>query len=220
MVTVVTSQKLITIVGSSFRTGIRNYNNALAFSSLGVTIDRSVAGQSGVYTFKIQGELVHRIGSLLPHSGEVPCFAQIHILDSLSPRTQTEIRMAHQHGLLSEQTLRRLTDLLDEINSYFHIFRTASERLRETDSIALHLKTIDVSHLDSRRYNRPTAAEVAIVMPDTGEEPVDHREIVLHSRAGPLKRISELHSAYLPLRYPILHPYGEQGWSLSLKQST
>jgi hypothetical protein len=127
MVTVVTSQKLITIVGSSFRTGIQNYNNALAFSSLGVTIDRSVVGQSGVYTFKIQGELVHRIGSLLPHSGEVPCFAQIHILDSLSPRTPTEIRMAHQHGLLSEQTLLRLTDMLDEINSYFHIFRTASE---------------------------------------------------------------------------------------------
>jgi hypothetical protein len=88
------------------------------------------------------------------------------------------------------------------------------------DSIALHLKTIDVSHLDSRRYNRPTAAEVAVLMLGTGEEPVDHREIVLHSRAGPLKQISELHSAYLPLRYPILHPYGEQGWSLSLKQST
>jgi hypothetical protein len=121
----------------------------LAFSSLGDTIDRSVAGQSGVYTFKIQGELVHHIGSLLPHPGEVPRFAQIHILDSLSPRTPTEIRMAHQHGLLNEQILQRLTNMLNEINPYFHIFRTASERLRESDSIALHLKTIDVSHLDS-----------------------------------------------------------------------
>src|SRR5579859_944255 len=220
MVTIVTFQELINVAGSSFRTLLRNYNNALAFSSLGVTIDQSMAGQSGVYTFKIQGELVHRIGSLLPHPGEVPRFAQIHILDSLSPRTPTEIRMAHQHGLLNEQILRRLTDMLDDINPYFHIFRTASERLRETDSIALHLKTVDVSHLDSRRYNRPTAAEVAVIMPGTDEEPVDRREIVLHSRAGSLKRISELHSAYLPLRYPILHPHGEQGWSLSLKESS
>ena len=182
-------------------------------------IDQSVAGQSGIYTFKIQGELVHRIGSLLPHPGEVPRFAQIHILDSLSSITPAEVRMAHQHGLLNEQILHRLMDMFDDINPYFHIFQTACERLRETDSIALHLKTIDVPHLDSRRYNRPIAAEVAIIMPGTSEQPVGYREIVLHSRAGPLKRISELHSAYLPLHYPIIHPYGEQGWSLFLHES-
>src|SRR5579859_8244742 len=90
MVTVVASKKLIIIVGSSFRMLIRNYNNALAFSSLGVTIDHSVVGQSGIYTFKVQGELVHRIRSLLPHPGEVPRFAQKHILDSLSPITPTK----------------------------------------------------------------------------------------------------------------------------------
>lgn len=218
MVTVKTFQKLILIVGSLFRTLIRNYNNALVFSSLEVTIDQSIAGKSRIYTFKIQGELVHRIGSLLPHPGEVPCCAQIHILDSLSPMTPTDIRIVHQHGLLNEQILRRLTNMLGDINSYFHIFRTARERLREIDSIALRLKTVEVSHLDSRRYNRPTAADVAVIMSGTGEKLVDHHEIVLHSRAGPLQRISELHSAYLPLHYPIIYPYGEQSWSFSLKE--
>jgi len=128
--------------------------------------------------------------------------------------------MAHQHGLLNEQILHRLMDMLNNINPYFHIFQTAKEQLGETQSIALHLKTVEVSHLDTRRYNRPTASEVAVIMPDMGERPVNHREIILHSRAGPLKRISELHSAYLPLRYPIIHPYGEQGWSLFLHEST
>jgi predicted metalloenzyme YecM len=164
--------------------------------------------------------LAHRIGSLLPHPGEVPHFAQIHILDSLSPITPAEIHMAHQHGLLNKQILSRLMDIFDDINPYFHIFQTVCERLRETNAIALHLKTVDVPHLDLRRYNRPTAAEVAIIVPGTGEQLVDHREIVLHSRAGPLKRISELYSAYLPLHYPIIHPYGEQGWSLFLHEST
>jgi len=115
-------------VGKSFQILIRNYNNALAFSSLGVTIDQSVAGQLGIYTFRIQGELVHRIGSLLPNIGEVPRFAQIHIHDSTNTTTQAEIRMAHQHGRLNETTLLRLTSMLDEINPYFHNFRTASER--------------------------------------------------------------------------------------------
>jgi hypothetical protein len=124
MVTEKSFQRLIDIAASSFRTLIRNYNNALAFSSLGVKIDQSVAGQSGVYTFKIQGELVHRIGSLLPHPGEVPRFAQIHILNSLSPITPNKIRIAHQHGLLNEQILNCLTNMLDDINPYFHIFQS------------------------------------------------------------------------------------------------
>src|SRR5271154_3114641 len=124
MVTIMMSKELIVVVGTSFRTNIRNYNNALAFSSLGVRIDQSVAGQSGIYTFKIQGELVHRIGSLVPDPGEIPRFAQIHILDSSSPMTPTDIRLAHHHGRLNKQILQRLTYMLDDINPYFHIFRT------------------------------------------------------------------------------------------------
>src|SRR5271154_6913990 len=100
MVTIMMSKELIVVVGTSFRTNIRNYNNALAFSSLGVRIDQSVAGQSGIYTFKIQGELVHRIGSLLPHPGEVPRFAQIHILDSSTPQTAMNTRMEHHQRRL------------------------------------------------------------------------------------------------------------------------
>ena len=49
-------------------------------------------------------------------------------------------------------------------------------------------------------------------MPGTGEEPVDRRDIVLQTRKGKFKRISELHSSYCPLRYPLLFPNGQQGW--------
>jgi hypothetical protein len=40
---------------------------------------------------------------------------------------------------------------------------------------------------------------------------VNPREIILKTRDGALQQISELHSGYLPLRYPLLFPYGEQG---------
>ena len=36
----------------------------------------------GVYTFRIQGELCHRIGSLPPASMDQPAFAQIYIFDA------------------------------------------------------------------------------------------------------------------------------------------
>ncbi|KAI7937743.1 hypothetical protein MJO29_015058, partial [Puccinia striiformis f. sp. tritici] len=38
------------------------------------------------------------------------------------------------------------------------------------------------------------------------------REIVLHQRNGQLKFISDLHSSYFPLQYPLFFPWGSQQW--------
>jgi len=57
-----------------FRQHIRSYNNALAFTSVGANLDTSVA-QPGNYTYRLRGELYHRMGSLLPQPGEAPKFA-------------------------------------------------------------------------------------------------------------------------------------------------
>src|SRR5947199_10681411 len=96
---------------------------------------------------------------------------------------------------------------------------TARECLVLNENISLCLKTIDIRHCDHRRYNRPTASEVAIILPGTGEEQVDRRDIILQARSGPFKRISELHSAYCALRYPLLFPNGQQGWHPNIYSS-
>ncbi|KAF9895683.1 hypothetical protein BX616_009060, partial [Lobosporangium transversale] len=44
---------------------IKKYNASLSFTSIGVNVDQALAnGQDGAYTFRIQGTVVHRIGSL------------------------------------------------------------------------------------------------------------------------------------------------------------
>ncbi|GMF54544.1 unnamed protein product [Phytophthora fragariaefolia] len=73
------------------------YNQAFAFTSIGtswsnrsfneVNKDETVAGQHGVYTYRIQGAMEHYLGSLLPRVGSLtnqpkPAkFAQIYIVD-------------------------------------------------------------------------------------------------------------------------------------------
>ena len=64
-----------------FKTNIRQYNAAFAFTSLGVTVDQSVTTGSGPYSFRISGELHHLSGALLPLDGNPPVFAQIYIHD-------------------------------------------------------------------------------------------------------------------------------------------
>ncbi|PKC12098.1 hypothetical protein RhiirA5_286874 [Rhizophagus irregularis] len=66
----------------TFRQNIRMYNSALSFTSIGAKIDQQITGTSGIYTFRIHGEMYHRIGSLLPNSETQPQFAQIYIYDT------------------------------------------------------------------------------------------------------------------------------------------
>jgi hypothetical protein len=65
------------------------------------------------------------------------------------------------------------------------------------------------NRVDQRRYNHPAAAKVALILPRSGEDEYDSRDIMVHERGGGLKPISELRSDYLPLRYPLLFPGAE-----------
>jgi hypothetical protein len=91
------------------------------------------------------------------------------------------------------------------------------ERIHNQQPTSLSLRTIVDKRTDHRRYNLPTASEVALILPGSGDEVFDRCDIVIHERGGHLKSISELRSDYLPLRYPLLFPYGEQGWHENMR---
>jgi len=53
-----------------FRDQIRMYNSVLAFTLLSAKVDESVIGGPKPYSFRIQGEFYHKIGSLCPAKGQ------------------------------------------------------------------------------------------------------------------------------------------------------
>src|SRR5262249_42109046 len=90
--------------------------------------------------------------------------------------------------------------------------KTAKERMGQDVNLQLNLITFDTKKQDPRRYNLPTASEVGIIINKDFSGVNAARDLIIEHRGGRLKRISELHSAYLPLRFPLLFPYGEPGW--------
>ena len=73
---------------------------------------------------------------------------------------------------------------------------------------------------DPRRYNAPTAPEIAVIMPGDGyTEGVATRDIVLHARTGGLKRITETNCAYDSLHYVLLFRSRDNGWHLGISHS-
>jgi hypothetical protein len=185
------------------------YNSVLAFTSLGAKVDESITRGPGPYSFRIQGELYHKIGSLCPAEGQRPQFAQLYIHD-------TKREHQNRHAImpsLDPTTLDWLLTMMYNINPYVEVFKMARHMMAtEGAPMDLKLRLIASRTKDARQYNVPTADEVTALMIGDGSEAVDRRDVVLAQQAGLFQRISELHVGYMALHYPLLFPYGEDGW--------
>jgi hypothetical protein len=65
-----------------FQQSVRMYNAMFSFTSPGMKFDKKVTGGKGPPTLRLHGQPCHRMGSLLPNTGEAPRFAQLYIYDT------------------------------------------------------------------------------------------------------------------------------------------
>ncbi len=202
-----------------FMAKIRAYNSVFSFTSMGATIHENVAlderyanARGGVYTFRVQGTICHRIGGLYAPEGQAPAFAQIYVHDPDMER-QISRRMSIIDGL-DVNCVRTIQSVLSSINPFAQQFIAAGERDQPDQDLRLAIRACPRG-LDHRTHNSPTADEVAAIIIDEGA--TNERDIILHKRSGGLQRISDLHPAYDPLHFPLLHPFGEYGYSIDVR---
>jgi hypothetical protein len=199
-----------------FREKIRQYNSALAFTSMGAEVDRHTVQGAGPTSFRIHGALHHLMGSLIPNEGHDPCYAQLYIYD---PEQATDHR-TRRNPDLNRQTLADLHDMLFNFHPYVDLYKQAYQIMMDKPPeqhpdlrVQLHFS----EGTDGRRYNLPTANEIAAIIPGDGSDAVnEHRDIVLRLQGGGLRRISHLNQAYATLHYVLLFPQGEEGWHLGM----
>ncbi|THC87783.1 hypothetical protein EYZ11_012768 [Aspergillus tanneri] len=165
-----------------FRRNIRHYNGALCFTSMNMKSDHRTAGQHG--PVQIQGQLVHLQGPLLADEGDKPKYAQLWFHD---PEAANTARCT------SDKVLNK--SILQKLDGILRCVLLAP---------SLHLEVLEGN--DRRRYNLPTAGEVAAVFPrpDLGPEDnnLNFRDVVLRLRRP---------------EYPLLFPYGDGGWQWGLQ---
>jgi hypothetical protein len=204
------------IQAREFRENIRLYNSALSFTSLGVKPDTTLNNGGGPYVFRVHGVLYHLSGSLLPPRGMPPAYAQLYIHD---PRTALTARI-ERNPTCRPDTMEALQTMLIASHRYAHIYRQAHEILAtypEADENAT-IRLRVTAQQDRRRYNLPTADEVAVIIPGDGTQATDSRDIILHRQNQTLQRVSDAHPAYPCLRYVLLFPHGEHGWYYEMRE--
>ena len=112
---------------------------------------------------------------------------------------------------VDEQTLQDLQHMLDTVNPYVKVFRNARDIFAADNVINLSIRIIKAR--PGRQYTLPTVDEVAalIVGGDVGDG--EHRDIIVRKIGGSLQRVYETQPSYMPLQYPLLFPYGTDGWT-------
>ena len=116
-----------------------------------------------------------------------------------------------QHVGIQPEIVSTLSQMLDEYNVHAKSFRMARDRLTDSQVDNVKLRMIAAREKDGRTYNLPNVSEVAALI--VGDfDPDSRRDIIVETQNGELQRIHELHSSYLGLQYPLLFPYGEDGY--------
>jgi hypothetical protein len=108
-----------------FRDQIRMYNSVLAFTSFGVKVDELITKGIGPYSFRIQGELYHKIRSMCLVEGQHPQFAQLYIHDK-------ESKYQNRHAVMPSfdpMTLDQLLTMMYNINPYVEVFKMARDMM-------------------------------------------------------------------------------------------
>ncbi len=95
--------------------------------------------------------------------------------------------------------------IIDQLKIFNHL---------ENPHIDLKINIITNKNADRRVYNKPTADEVAIIIPNFGEsDKPTSRDALVFEKNGQVKIVNTNHAAYDPLMYPLMFPSGQLGWS-------
>jgi hypothetical protein len=108
-----------------------------------------------------------------------------------------------------------LKTMLDDNNVLAKTFRMARDRFKEDDYHDYTLKLIGKWN-KSGTYNLPSTSEVdALIVRDPNEQTAT-RDILIDLKDMRLQRVSNIHPRLMSLQYPLLFPYGEDGFTLDI----
>ena len=203
---------------AKFREQIRAYNSIFAFTSMGAKIDTAINMRLRPYVYKISGQNYHRIRGLIPDQGKQPKFAQlyVHNTDNEVQNRLHSLKEGRSAQALDENIVHNLKVMFDNNNKIAKLFRMARDRLTAPDAKEIHIRLLGTRSNQLRQYTIPTTTEIAgLIVGDLGQSN-GRRDIVIEHKSKGLQRIKEFHPKFMAMQYPLLFPYGEDGFHLDI----
>ncbi|XP_026411036.1 uncharacterized protein LOC113306299 [Papaver somniferum] len=200
-----------------FRNSIRAYNSMLAFTSTGARFDNKHNRRGkGPWTYRIQGQSYHKIGSLVLPRNKDPGYNQLYVCDTeLAHEALRRIfKQTQQDDLgVDGAQKKKNADTVQMKNANKkngHEQHMESKTPKKSDSeLGLGVITGLITMMDQ---NNPHAKTFRTAKHRMQSQPiVELRDIIVEHKENGYTRIKEIHPCYMPMQFPLLFPYGEDG---------
>ena len=107
-----------------------------------------------------------------------------------------------------------LMETLDQCNQLVKYFRMVRDRFDGSDLHNVRIRLIRICNSGERQYNLPVTFEIAaLIIEDFNIESSD-KDIIVENQSLGLQHINGTHPSFMALQYPLLFPYGEDGYIL------
>jgi hypothetical protein len=204
-------------ISKNYMKNIRSYNSMFAFTFTGGVVDKEINKGHRPYVFRMHDQNYHHIGSLILEEGSKPRWAQLYIYDT---EHEVENRISASKGDGDNSTIdptivAGLQKMLDEHNILAKMFRMARDRFTEDDYHEYTLKLISKRE-KSGTHDLLSASEVAALVVRDPNEGSAIRDIIVDFKDMGPQRISDIHPKLMALEYPLLFPFGEDGFTLQI----
>jgi hypothetical protein len=204
-------------VSKESRENIRSYNSMFAFTSTGGIVDKNINNGHAPYVFRMHGQNYHHIGTLLPEEGTRPRWAQLYFYDTeheVSNRISST-QCSGEKSSIDPHIVEGIKNMLDENNVLAKTFRMARDRFKEEDFHDVTLKLVGKRYTSST-HSLPSASEITTLVVRDPNEECEGRDIIVEYKDMVSQRIPEIHPKLMSLQYPLLFPYGEDGFTLQI----
>ncbi|KAL6519577.1 hypothetical protein OROHE_017397 [Orobanche hederae] len=204
-----------------FRNNVRVYNSIFSFTSTGGIVDHNINQGRGPYCYRITGQNIHLLGSLLPPDGRAPKFCQLYICDTEN-EVDNRISALYGESNLDPNIVDGLMKMLDENNELAKGFRMARDRFHECGLEELKLIFISSRSVSGRPNHIGPSNEVGALFVGASDDHTCATEcdIVVQSKEGSLHRVYETNKFFMALQYPLIFPHGESGFHLEIPYNT
>ncbi|KAI9107797.1 hypothetical protein K1719_021133 [Acacia pycnantha] len=160
---------------------------------------------------------------LIAPTGNRPVYTQMYIYDTdneVLNRISSVSRHVNAENL-DPTIVEILKECLDKHNSIVKNYRKDGDIIKDNvvPDISIRLIRNSNSSMLSRQYNMPTTSELGALIVGDFDKSYTKRDIIVKRQSGSLQRIDELHMTYLPLQYPLLFPYGDNGYDSTNEHS-
>ena len=207
-----------------FLENIRKYNGLVSMSSKNISgklTDFSKCKTQGPNIFKMSGQMYHLIPNVLPVDGKKSKFSQIYVYDKESEK-ELDARFEHlkenEQKLVKRETLNIVQEELKKINPFVKIFKAAAKVFKESPGKNLKMVIKAKGSVGAKKKkSNPDVEDVVVIAPGEQTEPRDvvlYRSQTEHPKKNDTVHIDENHYMYDPTAYPLVLPYGDDGFSI------